>query len=207
MKIEVGNAGKAAADGSSFTSIIPAGFTNFDLATVTCTNTGGSSCDTSSLQFDAATGLLTGKVATLPNGGKTIYSFPGKAISYSSSWNSDNTASLPTGYYERIPNTNTSRLSFTVQGTDPSVSKTVSAKSANPGEELLYTIRVSNPASGENLTNAHIEDILPEAFEYISTQSINLSAATRSGTGNEATVENQADGKTKLSWNGFSLNT
>lgn len=76
--------------------------------------------------------------------------------------------------FERITSTNTSRLSFTIQGNDPTVSKVASIHDALPGTELNYTIAIRNPGSGTTLTAVRIEDILPKEFTYLYTNSVVL---------------------------------
>lgn len=142
------------------------------------------------IYFDDATRSLKGTIKFIPNGGKVMLSIPGRTIDYSSSWKSVNTVTVPDGYHERLPDTNSSEQSFTIVGSDPSIVKSANVRTVTTNEEFDYTITMRNPTSGETLKNVKITDKIPASFYYVGTKDVNL-------TGN-ATAENNSPDRPSL---------
>lgn len=195
LYVEVGNAGLADANNFTFTSTIPHGLTNINPSEIKCTVTAGG--DTTicgdELYFDPDTRILTGKIAKMKTGGKIVVSVPGRTVDYSSSWKSVNKILPPSGWFERLPDTNISEQSFSINGTDPSITKSASVRTATVGDEFDYTISMRNPDSGESLKNVKITDLIPDSFYYVGTNDIIL-------TGN-ASAENASPNRDSITEN------
>lgn len=173
---EIGNAGVAEAHDFPFVTTVPAGLTNINPSEITCTvRAGGENtiCG-NDIYFDPDTRELRGTIKKLPNGGKVTITLPGRTVDYSSSWKSISTIMVPSGWYERLPETNRSEQNFSIAGNDPSISKSVSVRAATAGDQFDYTIVMRNPNSGESLKNVKITDLLPDSFYYMGTNDIDL---------------------------------
>lgn len=186
LYVEVGNAGVADANNFTFTSTIPHGLTNINPSEIKCTVTAGG--DTTicgdELYFDPETRILTGKIAKMKTGGKVVISIPGRTVDYSSSWKSVNKILPPSGWFERLPDTNISEQSFSIVGSDPSITKSASVRTATVGDEFDYTITMRNPDSGESLKNVKITDLIPDSFYYVGTNDVILTGNARAENAN-----------------------
>lgn len=173
--------------------------TNINPSEIVCTATAGgdSTICGNNFYFDPDTRILHGNIDYLPNGGKVVVSIPGRTIDYSSSWKSTNTITMPSGWWERLPDTNRSEQSFSITGTDPSITKSSSVHTATMGDEFDYTITMRNPNSGESLKNVKITDLVPDSFYYIGTNDIILTgnAAAENPNPNRESISENISGK------------
>lgn len=173
--VEVGNAGVAHANYFDFRSTIPNGLTNIDVSSIKCIVLAGEREGTKcgeDFYFDPDTRILSGKIEKMTVGGKVMFMVPGRTVDYSSSWKSINTVTPPSGWHERLPDTNRSEQSFSIKGTDPSITKSSSVRTAMMGDEFTYTITARNPDSGESLKKVRITDLIPSSFYYAGTRDI-----------------------------------
>ena len=135
--------------------------------------------------YDAATGVWSvGTVALGPHT-LTLQAARGQPEQHQT-----NTASITNSdQFDPNPGNNAASVTETPQQADLVVGKTVSNPTPNVGETITYTIRVTN-AGPNNATGVTIEDILPAAISYQSSQATQGSYDPGTGTWTVGTVAN-----------------
>lgn len=193
--IEIGNAGRANAIRTPFAATIPHGLAVVDASNIKCvvfSNGDGETQCGGNFYFDAEKRQIIGTIDRIANGGRVFIVIPGKTVDYSSTWKSIAVLPKQSGFYERIPETNTSEQNYSIQGEGPSIQKSSSVRTATVNDEFTYTIIAKNSNSNaEVLNNAKILDKLDNSFIYVGTEDIIFTGgATISQTEKPSLVEN-----------------
>jgi len=161
--LAIANAGPSAADGTSFSDVVPAGVTGVSARCGTVS--GGAAC--SDADIAVAGNLVTGTIATLPNGGSVLVVVTGTAPTAGGTLHNGAHVDPPTGTHDPDPDDNDSGIDTDVgANADLSVTKAGSA-SVLPGGQVAYTIVVRNagPSAAEN---ARLADPTPAGLVFVS---------------------------------------
>lgn len=160
--LSIANAGPSAADGATFSDAVPDAIGN---VTVACgTASGGAVCHDADLSV--AGHMVSGRIATLPAGGKVEVFVDGTAPMSAGTLTNTARVDPPTGTTDPDPNDNVGTVDTGVAApvADLAVSKTANAASVNRGDQVKWTIVVHNngPAAA---TGVRVVDTLPAGLE------------------------------------------
>jgi uncharacterized repeat protein (TIGR01451 family) len=195
----VTNAGPATLTNVPFSDPLPAGFTY--LSSSCATVSGGATC--APPVFTPSPASVDGTITLMPPNSAVRYSIVGLAANLPGSWSNRGSVGIPLpGIFDPDLASNASAVSFNVTSDLPSVSKLTTRANSVPGGTTGYTIVMSNPATGLNVTNVRLTDFLPSGWTYVSTTLVTLNGgATR------PVVVTPNLGDTTPTWGTFVLGT
>ncbi len=174
---EVINVGPATLSNVPFDDPLPAGFTYISSA---CNVISGAAvCAVPS--YTPVPSRVSGIITSMPPGSVVRYTIAGLAANLPGSWSNRGSVSIPLpGIFDPDAQSNASVVSFNVTSDLPSVAKFTTRASTPPGSTTAYTIVISNPSTGLNVTNLRATDLLPSGWTYLTTTAVTLNGgATR----------------------------
>ena len=170
--ITVSNAGPSTATNVQVKDILPTGLTFFSSSNFV--NTAGT--------------LLSNNIASITSGASTILTFVATVTQAGSILNKAEISKADQYDPDSQPNTGTNDgqddtggVLIGGQQADLSLQKSVSNTNPNVGENVIYTITVSN-AGPSTATNVTIQDVLPAGLQFISSPTLTNNAGTLTNT-------------------------
>ena len=129
-------------------------------------------------------GTLIGNIANIPLGATRSLSFVARVTQAGSSLNKAEVSKSDQFDIDSQPNTgtgdgqdDTGGVLIGGQQADLSLTKTVNNTSPNVGNNIIYTINVSN-AGPSTATNVEVKDVLPAGLQFVSSSDFQLSGST-----------------------------
>lgn len=171
--IEVINNGPSTATGAVVTDILPSGYTWVS--------------DTGAGNYNQVSGQWN--IGSLANGAKATLVISARV---NATGNYTNTATVTSSLTDTNPANNTSSVSSTPRAiANLSLTKAVSAGPYNVGDNVTFTVRVTN-AGPSAATAVSVLDYLPTGYTYVSHTSTGTTYSNNSGSWNIGTINNGA---------------
>lgn len=145
------NSGPDAANNVRVTDVLPSGL-SFVSATAGCSN---------------SSGTVTCNLGQIANGNSKVVTV---SVQASGEGSIVNTASVTSDDTDNnaANNSASATINITVGSADLAIAKSVNKGAALIGEDLVYTIGVSNPDGPEDAANVVVSDILPAQLQFVS---------------------------------------
>jgi uncharacterized repeat protein (TIGR01451 family) len=195
---EVTNVGPATLTNVPFDDPLAAGFTH--ISSICNVISGAAVCPAPT--YTPVPSRVSGLITSMPPGSVVRYTIAGLAANLPGSWSNRASVSIPLpGIFDPDIQSNASVVSFNVTSDLPSVAKFTTRASTSPGGTTAYTIVISNPATGLNVTNLRATDLLPTGWTYLTTTAVTLNGATR------PTLLTPTLGDVTPTWGNFNLGT